>query len=320
MAPFVRLFYKLLFLAFVFVPEINAHPAFHHFQMIRIRDMQTSGAVALQKILENHPPKRFYEKVLFAFDLDETLTNFAYRGSRAESGEVHLKPGIGDLFYEILIRGHRIGILTANVSKDVESFLMDELGFDYENEEDYSAFREFIRIKQPDLPLPLKQFEFLKRHKGRMLRELTEEFHNEGLFFDAVIYSDDKTGFHERVLNRGVRLPTVGLRVGHRPHYYGDLIGALREHNRVDAGTSLDFLKTLRLLLESKRLLASVVEHGQGSIFTHVVIQRFNEHFFQAVSPDSQMGNDDFGPWLLESTEKRRYSTSLAKPVKPRYR
>jgi hypothetical protein len=203
-------------------------------------------------------------KILLALDLDETLTDVAYAGEGRKNGSIHLKEGMVDMLHSAIYNGHPVVVITANVRAEVESFLMEKIyGIEYfynRNTEKWDMtrvkqFRQLIMIKQPGLR-GLHFFEPWKPSKGEMLQEALLAYDARGVNVDGVIFCDDKTGFHEQVLKRfydvkGRMIPVLGLRVGHRLHYYGDPLGAHEEEKSgkyVAAGTSVDFAKLVKFL------------------------------------------------------------------------
>lgn len=307
-----RFLASLLLCLSALLPSAHAKEkdSFWDLKFKKIQKMQARGDSALQEIRENQNSVNSHiQTALFAFDLDETLTDFPYRGRKARADQVHLKGGIGKLFAGILKHGHRIAIITANASSDVESFLMEKLGFDYRQEADYMRFRELIHLKQPDLPQTLRMVAPLKPHKGQMLREALQEFHAGGIKIDAVIFSDDKTGFHEQILSQDIPLPIVGLRVGHRPHRTGDPIGSfLDKDSYSEAGSSLEFAALTYELARNPKRLTLLSEKADRAILTDSRIRILNGDIFQISRWDfkNSTHNRRFGYWAMREFEGGR--------------
>lgn len=310
----------------------------------KIQHLQNKGVQAVQKFQIRNSFPLTQKTILFCFDLDETLTNYAYKGKKAEKGEVHLKPGISDLFTMLLNKNHEIAIITSNISKDLESFLMDELGFDYTKEEEYSRFRALIHVKQPALTKYLKRLEFLKLDKGQMLSELLSDLKKDGRKIDGIIFSDDKTGFHTQVLSKDFGIPIVGLRVGHRPHTFGDPVGSFLDKTEiVPAGTSMEFARLVFQLSVDAQNLSALLYYANGSLLSNAMIVKLNDEIlhlspwdFGDINEWNIENNKSFGPWLMSHFDEshKLYSDTKIhgshfhrtrkffrdqKPIAPRY-
>jgi hypothetical protein len=272
------------------------------------------------------------ESVLFVFDLDETLTNRAYKKEAAMQGRVHLKPGLSKMFTSIITFNHRIAIATANVSRDVESFLMDELGLDYTDESHYSCFRDFIRIKQPDLPSYMRNAEPFKVSKGKMVSEVLRDLSEEGYRVDGVIFSDDKSRFHHQVLREKLSIPHFTLHVGDRKR-------------GVHPGTSMEFARLITNLTVNKTQLAFLLGQFHGTMMKARDLEITNESLnFEKwdhgdLTEESLAANKTFGAWFLSNMNEnclcnigkgdaktcslsKRYKATRKfnkKPVPPRY-
>lgn len=211
--------------------------------------------------------------VLFVFDVDETLTNLPYKGESAKLGHVHLKPGIAKMFSTILSLGHLIGIATANVSPDLESFLMDELGFDYTNEKHYLLFRSKIRIKQPDLTLFLRNAQPLKRSKLKMIRQLAREYTEDGHTIDGIIFTDDKLYFHKQILDHKLSHPYIGIKVGYRKNEDKNF-----HHDEfVEPGHSVEFIRFLGELPFHKDIMNHLFRQGDGTLISESEVRNYNK-------------------------------------------
>lgn len=219
--------------------------------------------------------------ILFAFDLDETLTENAYKGKGRESGTTKIKEEVAHNFYSILSEGHKLAVVTANVRADVESFLMDKLGFDPRNKNDYTLFRKLVTVKQPDLPEHLHYMQPLKPSKGKMIKEVVDELQEKNITIKAVVFSDDKTGFLEQGLSAKINLPFIALRVGKRPHYhtdFGSLFDSFKSSYE-DAGESSLFLNLVNLMSKDKRAAQILFKYAKRSILETKSIKKLLQKF-----------------------------------------
>ena len=170
-------------------------------------------------------------RFLHAFDLDDTIMHkaFKHRG-RATNPELFLKPGMRTAFANIIQSGGHIMIATNNV-REVEYFLMRELGFDVNSTSDLRRLRTYISVEQPTIKhnptwygkILNTLMEPFKSSKGSMVARVLKRFGAE--YFDGVVMSDDKRRFHRDVqqdlaafFKKSGRkaIPVVTLEVGDR--------------------------------------------------------------------------------------------------------
>lgn len=206
------------------------------------------------KVLNSQPVSRITTErtALFIFDLDDTIVEGNYKGEQRFQC-VKLKPGVADTMRNILEHGHHIGIATYNV-REVEDFLMKELGFSWRNFEARKDFANKVIIEQPSIaerdffidthipscrdgeePLIQREYrggkakkiieglsEVFKNSKGDMVEKIIHRVHSKNEQIDLIVFSDDKIRFHKQVLSRAYynkeskQIPLMGLVVGSR--------------------------------------------------------------------------------------------------------
>ncbi len=162
-------------------------------------------------------------------------------------------------------------------------------------------------VKQPKLPEILHALEPLKPHKGHMLAEAVSEFTALESSIDGVVFADDKTGFHLQVMQQQLKIPVLGLRVGHRLHTLVDPIGSyFYKTPKVSPGQSVEFIKLISKLAVNRESLGAVLYHGQNTIFDNQAIRDLNSRMFMRMEEANSLVSE------LSRQENKRFAKNIA--------